>query len=376
MHWRNRFSITIMGVCLVTAGNAGSVWAHSDPPTIIQHLDMRSSRVGWAIVDGLVARTINSGQHWTTFRSVPKTLVSEDFVSSQMAVVATQPESSSGSTDAVLWITRNGGQRWIHRTLPDSRDGVSQLQFINAHDGWASTNMEGSSFTESLVLLRTTTGGNTWHRSPASADVVQAASATRPGGAIPYDGIKNAPIFVTPAIGWISGGTSNRPVWLGTADSGNTWAPSPLPTHIAGIPITWTESPSFVTPTMGWLPVASGTHALGFLHTNNQGRSWQPASPDFNTTNTVGPAMQWSFFGSSSGWLLDHVSSQVTRLYYTADQGHRWVRLDTHQPIHTWQQIDFVSATVGFAIAQQPNGSDTLWRTENAGHSWNQIPRR
>jgi len=351
--------------------------AKTVPQDSFRQLTMMTPQVGWAIRNGSIVRTLNGGQHWSVVASVPNPSIA-DFVSPKIAVVAGQPPLQIGRYNATVWETADGGQHWVHSVLPDSRGGVSGLQFLNRTQGWATTNMEGASAQEDLVLLHTTTAGKTWSRSPASAGVVQAASATRPGGAIPYDGIKNAPVFVTPAIGWISGGTyANRPVWLGTADGGNTWTTSPLPTQVAGLPITWTEAPTFVTPSAGWLPVESGAHVLGFLHTNNQGRSWQPASPDFNTTNTVGPAMQWSFSGPSSGWLLDHVSTQAgTRLYYTSDQGRRWVRLDTHEPIRTWQAIDFVSSTVGFAIAQQPNGPDTLWRTENAGHSWNQITQQ
>lgn len=84
--------------------------------------------------------------------------------------------------------------------------------------------------------------------------------------------------------------------------------------------------------------MGSGEHALGFLHTNNFGRRWQPASPDFGTFRTIGHAMQWSFAGPSSGWLLNHTGTRAgTRLYYTADQGHRWVQIQIQ--IHPVQFI-------------------------------------
>ena len=160
-----------------------------------------------------------------------------DFVSSAIAVVGVQPPSDIGAHDATVWETVDGGQRWVHYALPDSRGGVSGLQFLTATQGWATTNMEGASAQEDLVLLHTTTGGRTWTRSPASAGVLESPSSKRPSKAIPYDGLKNAPVFATPSIGWISGSTySNRPVWLGTVDGGNTWRPSPLPKRFAGIP--------------------------------------------------------------------------------------------------------------------------------------------
>jgi photosystem II stability/assembly factor-like uncharacterized protein len=351
--------------------------AKTIPQNSFRQLTMMTPQAGWTIRNGAIVRTLDGGQHWSVVASVPSNPSIADFVSPEIAVVAVQPPQQVGKHNATVWETADGAQHWVHYALPDSRDGVGGLQFFNRAHGWATTNMEGASAQEDLVLLHTTTAGKTWSRSPASAGVIQSASARRPRGAIPYDGIKNAPVFTTPLIGWISGGTySNRPVWLGTADGGNTWTPSPLPTKVAGLSITWTESPVFVTASVGWLPVESGSHALGFLYTHNQGRRWKPASPDFDTTTAVGSAMQWSFAGTSDGWLLDHVSNRVARFYYTANQGHRWIRLNTHQPIHTWQQIDFVSSTIGFAIARQPNGSDTLWHTENAGHSWSQITQQ
>lgn len=59
-----------------------------------------------------------------------------------------------------------------------------------------------------------------------------------------------------------------------------------------------------------------------------------------------------------------------TVLLVTSDGGQHWTRLAVSTNFKHVTELDFVSATLGWAISDQGNGSSFLLKTRDGGQTW------
>lgn len=84
------------------------------------------------------------------------------------------------------------------------------------------------------------------------------------------------------------------------------------------------------------------------------------------------------FVKGSNGWLLTGIPNPGDRdrpprhLYRTFDDGRTWTNVETSLDLSNAWQIDFVTATVGFATIG-PRQSAVV-RTRDAGMTWTRLP--
>lgn len=124
--------------------------------------------------------------------------------------------SGGGEGGSALYITSDGGCRWIERNLPDDGLVPDAIDFIDSATGWllaeAASAGPGGAQIPPYSLWVTRDGGETWAR-------------VWTGGSLGFSEID----FVTAQLGWAVTYDENGLAGLvRTADGGTTWTPVPI----------------------------------------------------------------------------------------------------------------------------------------------------
>jgi len=196
--------------------DGGGTWSEQEWPLAGSPVDVDcvdasmawavSSNTGWEYLKArtTLAHTDDGGANWYP-QWVPQSagLLCVDFVDSSTGWVAGAFEQQSADDkDEYEYVsgiarTTNGGRKWIRSILPTDAPYITDIQFVDALNGWAvgtdHDNEEG-------WLLRTSDGGVTWTRLP---DVRAPLSAVH---------------FLDDGRGWIGGDGV-----YATANGGATW---------------------------------------------------------------------------------------------------------------------------------------------------------
>jgi len=194
---------------------------------------------GWAIDGGIVGRTRDSGRSWRFESNVLHG------AGAGVGVGQVQfRDSLHGCTVARygILLTEDGGASWRTARFADASASLSDVQFIDARNGWAL----GSG------LVRTEDGGETWRMLVRS----QAENGYFSG---------NALHFVDEARGWLVGHGASL---MRTRDGGRSWIPVSLPLRLGERPIL--RDVTFVGADHGWVVGEHGT----LFHTADGGASW------------------------------------------------------------------------------------------------------
>jgi len=95
--------------------------------------------------------------------------------------------------------------------------------------------------------------------------------------------------------------------------------------------------------------------------TGNGGASWQPG-PSL-------PAQTYEvfFIDPSHGWTIDGKASNS--ILSTSDGGQHWSTVGTIPSTQGVMDLQFVNATVGWALGSEPTGN-TLIKTSDGGRTW------
>jgi photosystem II stability/assembly factor-like uncharacterized protein len=326
---------------------------------------MLDASTGWALSDHAVLYTSDGAVHWkdVTPSGIPLSQSSiADFRSASVASIATPRPDGTGTQ---VLHTADGGQTWQQATI--SMPFPRQIFFVDAQHGWllAAVRPPGGA-AEPVAVFRTADGGKTW------SNVATALFAdTTPAGRLPYGGQKLEMRFLDTSTGWVTGTVPLANLaWLYiTHDGGLTWRqqallmPPGLPTARLSV-----LAPTFFSAAVGILPVifsdlATGNPLATALYTTHDGgTTWSSTVP----VPAALPLL--SFADMQHGW-----ASDGTRLYGTSDGGAHWLKLSPDSSFKNIAQLDFVSATLGWAISSSMPTASTLLKTVDGGRSWTPI---
>ena len=325
-------------------------------------IQMIDATTGWALTEHAVLYTSDGAVHWKDVTPAGITLSQSsiaDFRTASIASIATP--LSDGASSQVLH-TADGGQTWQQAIIqmPFPR----QISFPDSQHGWllASTRPPGGA-AESVSVFRTADGGKTW------TNVATALFAdTTPAGRLPYGGQKSGMRFLDSSTGWVTGTVSLANLaWLYvTHDGGSTWHQQSLLIP-PGVPSARLSvlTPTFFSASDGILPViysdlaTDSPLATTLYTTHDGGTTWSSTAP----LPAVLPLL--SFADMQHGWATDG-----TLLYSTVDGGNHWLKLSPGASFRNIAQLDFVSASVGWAISSTSPTASSLLKTVDGGRSW------
>ncbi len=292
-------------------------------------------------------------------------LLAAFFVTAAQAWVAigtTQICSPSTQTPSRLFQTTNGGQTW--QLMTGQVGQVGQITFVNAQDGWLFSNGGAAAGSEGGDIFRTTNGGAGW------TDVMSIRPETNPqAGALPFSGDKSGLSFRDASTGWATGfvaGPNLFPWLYVTHDGGATWQHQslPIPSAITNAQVALTP-PTFFNAQAGILPVdfnQQNAPGLDVYFTQDGGATWQSTALVLASANSV------DFIDPARGWATDGAT-----LLVTSDVAQHWQSLTTGGLFQQVGYLDFISPTLGWAIASQDSAHALLLQTTDGGHTWTQV---
>jgi len=194
--------------------------------------------------------------------------------------------------------TNDAGAHWRTYPIVPGANGIpvfDNLSFVNANDGWLLMTQNSRA-----VLLRTTSGGATWHQTYPAPTVWPVLGAT----------------FVTSHAGYGLGVVGDVNAVLRTKNGGHTWA------EIAHLPVKknapylgpfFGQGISFANATTGWAVGGDGK----LYASRNAGQTWHL----LNTPAAAGPVV--SVLVQSAGRKGLIRTAQTT--YFTTDAGKTWI---------------------------------------------------
>jgi photosystem II stability/assembly factor-like uncharacterized protein len=336
------------------------------PISPISALWMSDATTGWArTTTHLMLHTTDGGKSWQDVTPPYPSGISAQLpsafasLSGSMAWVAvSEKQQPNGTYPTLVFRTSDGGHTWQEAMLPASYLGVSQVQFVNAQDGWVLASFGGGAAgSQAVDLFRSTDGGQTW------------SLVARAPGTIPSVGQKSGMGWVSATTGWITGSiaAAQNTVWLyRTQDGGVSWQPQSLPLPSLQAVIT-TQPPVFFSATEGLLPVTfyngKGT-SLDIYATHDGGANWS-SSTLLSTTGNI-----WDFLTAQQGWV---VGANGTTLNETSDAGQHWTSITPSANFQHISQLDFVSAQEGWAINTTTPTAPVLLKTMDGGQTWVQV---
>ena len=346
----------------------------------ISNIHMIDATTGWALTNQAILRTVDGGTSWKDVAPAQfpggtghsSALVALTASTAWVAVVR------PGAADMQVFHTVDAGQAWQETTIhyTSSMAGITTMTFINAQDGWIMAVLEIVTHEESVVIFRTTNGGQTWTKVSSSNAFNNAP------GALPSLGEKTGLSFRDASTGWATGVDSpvGQPnfVWLYmTLDGGQTWQHQTLvfPRNVVVSGQLSLAPPTFFTVNDGILPVLFNTPSASDLDvyvTHDGGATWQP------TTIVAAPANVTDFIDMNHGWVAGG-----TAIYMTVDGGQTWTKalinsIPGLRDSSAFVTLDFVSTRAGWGIvydysANNYQGQIFLYKTVDGGHTWTKV---
>lgn len=332
--------------------------AQNGPPLLSIH--MFTPLRGWGIIEHQLLATNDGGFTWA---GVP--VPGGEFSGYNGAFFHNEREafilvaSPDGSNSGTLNYTSDGGQTWQSISVPMSNGTVQFLPNTNL-EGFIFQTLKGSPDSMPVAVFQTLDREN-WLRTFAHDRPEEVAG-------LPFSGIKNGAVFVSPSVGYITGSepVENSIYLFRTADSGRTWqrVALPLPEGIQNY-LAETLPPIFFQNGKGFLPVdfLMGDEAIRvFYFTEDNGANWVPRG-------SLPRGTAYEFANDSTGWAWAGRS-----LFYTTDGAQTW----TAQPVsfsarETATCLNFIDPRNGWLITVDDRSRVRLYRTMDAGATWTVV---
>lgn len=272
------------GSIILHSSDGGTTWAPqaSNLSGELSGVDFVDANNGWAISDQTFSfggpgaplsleRTIDGGVTWVPQYVIGNpSLLAVDFISATTGWAAGYYQPSGNGMLPGIFATTNGGVTWTKEKVPAAAQFITDVQFLDASDGWA----VGTSYDQYFEypqqgwVLHTTDGGATWARVPGLTD-----------------SLATTVHFSDAADGWI-GGLNGV---YATTDGGTSWQ------HVAGgegvTAIAATDSSHVWAFGYGFLvsPLHSGADTAAPLTLIDHYSSWYRKSATINlSANDVG----------------------------------------------------------------------------------------
>lgn len=239
---------------VIRSDDAGQTWSSSTPATAtLNAVHFVSDTEGWAVGNGGIAiHTTDGGASWTQTSPAAVTLRGVFFVDAAHGWIV-------GEGGRVLRTT-DGGASWT--TSAPTSAVLYSVYFIDANTGWAA----GKG-----VVLRTVNGGATWSAGAPSAETLRGVS------------------FANATTGWVVG---TNGVILKTTNGGSSWTTTrPTTSNL--------NSVHFVDATHGW---AAGDQGI-VLRTVDGGSSWteqRPANANLESIHFIDDRVGWAVGGAGA----------------------------------------------------------------------------
>lgn len=336
------------------------------PPTItpgppvasptIRSLHMNDAMNGWALRDQYVLRTYDGGATWYSVLS-ESAPTGGYFASPTTAwVISNFADLSVGS----LYRTTNGGANWTKYDVPFNGGSI---QFLDDNVGYVFQITGAAMNKQSVVLYKTTDGGATWIKNYDNDPTVPGSSNT-----LPLGGHKSGITFSAATTGWIGGDipTDGYFYFYKTTDSGVTWSRLQLaiPAGYESAYIS-TTAPKFFGANDGvlpvWMTIGIGMRDLFLYVTHDGGNTWTP-SPAFARSAEHTEIISMS---NTISWDWANI------FHVTNNGGNSWTTVTPDVTFgNGFRELDFVSATNGWARLQLDDGQTALYRTTDGGSHW------
>jgi photosystem II stability/assembly factor-like uncharacterized protein len=267
-------------------------------------------------------------------------------------------------------VSTDGGDTWsAARPLPADTFLGGRASFVDGQHGWSVASTATSS-TNSLVMYRTSDGGQTWQSSPVGS------RAVKPGSWAEWEfhfgdvdhGFLRAFQVNDPAI---DPTPYSNCAQFTTSDGGVTWS-APASVSCAENEATW------VTNTLGYAS-GQGTTPMDFAVTQDGGRTW--------TTGKL------PIDASEMGWGIELLVAEPGRLradigfapktgpdprqrhavYDSTDGGATWTKAYDHNVGEDIQVLAASTFDHWFAKTDAHSGSGSLIASDDGGRTWHEV---
>jgi photosystem II stability/assembly factor-like uncharacterized protein len=368
------------------------------PPLLVGSIQMMSATEGWGLTQPggknqkeELLHTSDGGCHWKIaspgFYSLTRVI---QYISGT-TVWAIVTDSASG--DTFFARTVDEGQMWSFypnapapggANPPGKIEGAS-VTFLTPEIGWLIVNQ----YNKELALYHTTDGGFTWQEVTSKVPFSATWAANIELGGL------GAPVslgFLNASTGWITGtdlitefSSGKGALLYVTHDGGLTWQKQELPLHCGktlNASETTTYPPQFFSERDGLL-TASSWSPLGLCvyATHDGGSTWQSTAflPVATTPNIqvdrFSPTPVPQFVDTQFGWLWEgNIYQPPNMLVTTHDGGLHWTSARPSLPaVYNIFQVQFVSPSVGWLLANKDAAAPALFRTLDGGKTWTRI---
>ena len=324
----------------------------------ITSIDMLDDMDGWAIGEAYVLRTMDGGATW--LNTTPAGLTSVGFSATSFFMNATTAWlvlPSADYTNGTLYHTADGGMTWTSSSVPFSG---GSLQFLDAQSGWMLAALGAGAGSEAVAVFQSTDSGATWSRVYINDPNVAGSSDS-----LPLSGQKSGMTFLDATHGWVTGSVpKDGYVYLfSTQDGGHSWAhqDASLPAGFETA-MTSADAPRFFTSTDGifHLGMYAALSATVFYLTQDGGATWTPTFP----VNMLG---RYAIANLQDVWVWDGGPVMLV----SHDSGTTWNLVNTNINVTDMlMQLDFVTATTGWALTGDASSHYSLYKTTDGGATW------
>ncbi len=315
---------------------------------------------GWGVTETGIVRTNDGGITWydVTPPDVTETGYSVDwFVLDNEHVWLQQPDFEKYPYGGFQYRTSDGGVNWNKITAPFSG---AKISFLDANNGWALADLGVAAGSNAVAVYQTSDGGSIWNMNFIN-DPNQASASD----SLPLGGLKFGLTPLNMQTAWIFGVVyaPGTPYLFRTDDGGRTWAPVQLPlppgAENAEVGI---EQIAFTSDSDGYILMRalSDSSNLVLYVSNDGGASWA-------ITPTLIPGGGFADF-LPAGEIVLYNRAQF---YVTRDAARTWSIIPPDIAFgEIFAGMDFLNASSGYVITQDPTNHRSLYRTDDGGATW------